>query len=117
MVVDRASATWRHDVVANLPSILSRGDLMVVNDTRVFPARLVGRRDPSGGGVECFLLSELTNGDWDALVSPGQKLGVGARAIFEDAGRAPDVALQMEVIARGDRGRRVVRFHSTDGRP
>lgn len=87
---------------------------MVVNDTRVFPARLVGRRDPSGGGVECFLLSRLENGDWDALVSPGQKLGVGARAVFDDDARAPGVVLRMEIIARADRGRRVVRFGNRD---
>ena len=110
MIVDRAAGTWRDDVVGRLPSLFASGDLMVVNDTRVFPARLVGRRDPSGGGVECFLLSRLTNGDWDALVSPGQKLGVGARAVFDDDMRAPGVTLGMEVIARGDRGRRVVRF-------
>ncbi|TAK17829.1 MAG: tRNA preQ1(34) S-adenosylmethionine ribosyltransferase-isomerase QueA, partial [Acidobacteria bacterium] len=114
MIVDRAVGTWRDDVIGSLPSILSPGDLMVVNDTRVFPARLVGRRDPSGGGVECFLLSRLGNGDWDALVSPGQKLGVGARAVFDDETRAPGVTLRMEVIARGDRGRRIVRFGGGD---
>ena len=110
MLVDRAAGTWREDVIASLPSVFSAGDLMVVNDTRVFPARLVGRRDPSGGAVECFLLSRLENGDWDALVSPGKHLGVGARAVFDDEARAPGVSLHMEVIARGDRGRRTVRF-------
>jgi len=113
MIVDRAAGNWREDVVASLPSVFSSGDLMVVNDTRVFPARLVGRRDPSGGAVECFLLTRLPNGDWDALVSPGQKLGVGARAIFDDDARAPGVSLRMEVIARGERGRRIVRFSKT----
>jgi S-adenosylmethionine:tRNA ribosyltransferase-isomerase len=112
MIVDRAAGTWRDEMISALPSLFVRGDLMVVNDTRVFPARLVGRRDPSGGGVECFLLSRLENGDWDALVSPGKHLGVGARAIFDDGGRAPGVSLRMEVISRGDRGRRVVRFES-----
>lgn len=110
MIVDRAAGTWRDDVIGSLPSLFDRGDLIVVNDTRVFPARLVGRRDPSGGGVECFLLSQLGNGDWDALVSPGQKLGVGALAVFDDELRAPGVVLRMEVISRGERGRRVVRF-------
>jgi len=110
MIVDRAAGTWRDEMISSLPSILAGGDLMVVNDTRVFPARLVGRRDPSGGGVECFLLSRLESGDWDALVSPGQKLGVGARAVFDDEARAPGVVLHMEIISRGDRGRRTVRF-------
>lgn len=110
MIVDRAAGTWRDDTVSRLPALFARGDLMVVNDTRVFPARLVGRRDPSGGAAECFLLSPLDNGDWDALVSPGQKLGIGAHAIFDDHRRAPDVVLRMEVIARSERGRRVVRL-------
>jgi S-adenosylmethionine:tRNA ribosyltransferase-isomerase len=113
MIVDRAAGNWRDAMIADLPSILSPGDLMVVNDTRVFPARLVGRRDPSGGGVECFLLSRLENGDWDALVSPGKHLGVGARAIFDDEDRAPGLQLRLEVVARGDRGRRTVRFSET----
>ncbi|MBP8274102.1 MAG: S-adenosylmethionine:tRNA ribosyltransferase-isomerase, partial [Acidobacteria bacterium] len=57
MVVDRARGTWTDATIADLPSVLAPGDLMVVNDTRVFPARLLGRRDPSGGAVECFLLT------------------------------------------------------------
>jgi S-adenosylmethionine:tRNA ribosyltransferase-isomerase len=114
MIVDRAAGNWREDVIGRLPAVFSSGDLLIVNDTRVFPARLTGRRDPSGGAVECFLLARLANGDWDALVSPGQKLGVGARAIFDDDARAPGVTLRMEVISRGERGRRVVRF-STEG--
>jgi S-adenosylmethionine:tRNA ribosyltransferase-isomerase len=113
MVVDRAAGTWRDDVIANLPSVCAPGDLLVVNDTRVFPARLAGRRDPSGGNVECFLLSRLDNGDWDALVSPGKHLGVGARAVFDDEARAPGVSVRMDVISRGERGRRVVRFAKT----
>ena len=51
-----APASWREASIADLPSLLSPGDLVVANDTRVFPARLLGRRDPSGGAVECLLL-------------------------------------------------------------
>src|SRR5262245_23953089 len=103
MIVDRAAGNWRDEMISALPSVLKAGDLMIVNDTRVFPARLTGRRDPSGGGVECFLLTRLPNGDWDALVSPGQKLGVGARAVFDDDVRAPGVRLRMEITGRGER--------------
>lgn len=110
MIVDRAAGTWRDGRIGDLSTLLAPGDLMIVNDTRVFPARLVGRRDPTGGGVECFLLSRLDNGDWEALVSPAQRLGVGARALFDDEARAPGVVLRMAVISRGERGRRVVRF-------
>ena len=114
MVVDRARGTWTDALFADLPSLLAPGDLMVVNDTRVFPARLLGRRDPSGGGVECFLLARLSDTDWDALVSPGEKLQIGARIVFDGPDRAPGVVLGGEIIARGARGRRTVRF-AADG--
>ena len=56
LVVDRAAGSWRELPFSGLPSLFDPGDLLVVNDTRVFPARLIGRRDPSGGAVECLLL-------------------------------------------------------------
>jgi S-adenosylmethionine:tRNA ribosyltransferase-isomerase len=110
MVVDRARGTWTDASIADLPSLLSPGDLMVVNDTRVFPARLLGRRDPSGGAVECFLLTRATANAWEALVSPGQRLPPGARILFDAPERAPGVILRGEIRERGDRGRRVVAF-------
>jgi S-adenosylmethionine:tRNA ribosyltransferase-isomerase len=110
MVVDRAHGTFTDAVFADLPSLCAPGDLLVVNDTRVFPARLLGRRDPSGGGVECFLLARLSDTEWDALVSPGDKLQPGARVIFDAPERAPGVRLRGEIVARGERGRRTVAF-------
>ncbi len=56
LVLDRARTALRHAAIADLPSVLAPGDLLVVNNTRVFAARLLGRRVPSGGAVECFLL-------------------------------------------------------------
>jgi S-adenosylmethionine:tRNA ribosyltransferase-isomerase len=83
---------------------------MVANDTRVFPARLIGRRDPSGGAAQCLLLDRLGPGEWDALVHPGQKLKPGAKLIFEDPARAPGVTLRAEVLERRFFGRRRVRL-------
>jgi S-adenosylmethionine:tRNA ribosyltransferase-isomerase len=111
MVVDRARGTWTDAMIADLPAFLSPGDLVVVNDTRVFPARLLGRRDPSGGGLECFLLTRVADAEWAALVSPGEKLQPGARMVFESADRDPGVRLQGEIVSRGERGRRVLRFN------
>jgi S-adenosylmethionine:tRNA ribosyltransferase-isomerase len=97
------------------------GDLLVLNDTRVFPARLLGRRTPSGGAVECLLLRRLTPSpeprapspeEWDALVHPGQKLKPGARVVFEREGHR----LYGEVLARHFHGRRTVRLWTDDGR-
>src|SRR6187549_3581664 len=80
--LDRATGALAHRRFADLPEILSPGDLLVVNDTRVFPARLLGRRVPSGGAVECLLLRAHGDGTWEALVHPGQKLRPGERICF-----------------------------------
>ncbi len=119
MVVDRARGTWRDATIPELPSLLAPGDLLVVNDTRVFPARLLGRREPTGGGAECFLLSREAGAEpdrWAALVSPGAKLRVGATIVFEDPDRAPGVILRGAIVDHGARGRRVVAF-TAEGAP
>ena len=96
-----------HTAFASLAEYLVPGDLLVVNNTRVFPARLLGRRVPSGGGVECLLLRELpTSNRWDALVHPGQKLKTGARMVFERAG----ITVHGEVLAMHFQGRRTIRL-------
>ena len=83
---------------------------MVVNDTKVFPARLLGTRDPSGGAVECLLLARLEDDLWDALVHPGQKLQPGTRMIF----RGSSHTLHGEVLDRHFHGRRTIRLWSDD---
>jgi S-adenosylmethionine:tRNA ribosyltransferase-isomerase len=112
LVVDRTSATFREHRFDELPSLLSPGDLLVANDTRVFPARLIGRRDPSGGAAECMLLRRVGPAEWEALVHPGQKLKTGARLMFEDPSRAPGVRLRAEVLERRFFGRRLVRLEA-----
>ena len=88
----------------------------VLNNTRVFPARLLGRRVPSGGAVECLLIRKLPpsgSGDfqlWEALMHPGQKLNIGARIVFERA----DTRLHAEVLARHFHGRRTIRLWSDE---
>ena len=91
LVFDRASgAIAAHTLVRALPDFLRPGDLLVVNDTKVFPARLLGRRDPSGGVVECLLVRRLEDDRWEALMHPGQKLHPGARGRLRRArARAP----------------------------
>jgi S-adenosylmethionine:tRNA ribosyltransferase-isomerase len=108
LVVDRGAGTWQEHTIRELPRLLRRGDLLVANDTRVFPARLLGRRDPSGGSAECLLLERLGDTDWIALVHPGQKLKPGARMIFDDPGRAPGLAIHGEIRERMFFGRRRV---------
>jgi S-adenosylmethionine:tRNA ribosyltransferase-isomerase len=99
---------------ADLPHLLTRGDLLVVNDTRVFPARLIGRRLPGGGAAECFLVRPGDEpGTWSALVHPGQRLKPGSRMVFERDGHC----LEAEVISRHFHGRRLVRLHTPSGEP
>ncbi len=132
LYLDRASGSIVHSQIAAIAGFLRQGDLVVVNNTRVFPARLVGRRVPSGGGVEFLLIRSLgpdrSEGQpaanasagptsdarllpqvWEALVHPGQKLKPGARVQFDGVH-----TLHGEILNRGSFGRRVVRL-STDG--
>ena len=110
LVVRRGDRSWREHPFSDLPALLDPGDVLVANDTRVFPARLIGRRDPSGGAVECFLLERESEAEWLCLVHPGQKLKPGARIVFEDPERAPGVRIHGEIVNRRFFGRRLVRF-------
>jgi S-adenosylmethionine:tRNA ribosyltransferase-isomerase len=104
LVLDRARQSWRDRQFSDLPDELSEGDLLVVNNTRVFPARLAGRREPSGGQVELLLIEERGPLVWDALARPARRLARGQLISFGD-GR-----LRAEVIDERDDGRRTVRF-------
>jgi S-adenosylmethionine:tRNA ribosyltransferase-isomerase len=106
LVLDRSAEGPAHRTVADLPALLRPGDLLVVNDARVFPARLLGRREPSGGKVECLLLERHGDGTWEALVHPGQKLRVGERIVFEGAGGE----VHGEILHRRFFGRRLLRL-------
>ena len=107
MLLTRA-ALPRHTFMSELPGLLQPGDVLVVNNTRVFAARLLGRRVPSGGAVECLLLERHADSVWDALVHPGQKLRAGSQIRFE----GPPGALAAEVLERRFFGRRLIRLRS-----
>jgi S-adenosylmethionine:tRNA ribosyltransferase-isomerase len=114
LVLDRATGARRHTTIADLPSILVPGDVLVVNNTRVIAARLLGHRVPSGGAVECLLLGSPPAGEprlADALVHPGQKLKPGSLVRFE----GPEGVLMGEVIARHFHGRRTIRLWAESG--
>jgi S-adenosylmethionine:tRNA ribosyltransferase-isomerase len=105
LVLDRATAGWRDRHFYDLPSELTERDVLVLNNTRVFPARLVGRREPSGGRVEIFLIGERGGPHvWEALARPARRLSTGQRITFGD-GR-----LRAEVVDEHADGRRSVRF-------
>ena len=113
MHVDRATGAVAHRQFTDLPALLHPGDLLVVNDTRVFPARLIGRRLPGGGAAECFLIRPDGDDQWIALVHPGQRLREGSRMVFERNGRT----LHAEVTGRHFHGRRTVRLWTEEASP
>jgi S-adenosylmethionine:tRNA ribosyltransferase-isomerase len=109
LLVDRgAGAPPDHRTVADLPDLLEPGDLLVLNDTRVIPARLRLRK-PSGGAVEVLLLERRPEGDWEALVRPSRRVAVGAR-LRPEAELTGDVEVEVGEVL-GDDGRRRVAVH------
>jgi len=110
LVLDRATGTIRHSSIEALPEELRAGDLVVVNDTRVFSARMFGVRVPSGGAVECLLLRRLGDDLWQALVHPGQKLKPGTRVRFGTTGPI----LHAEILEQHTFGRRTIRLWRDD---
>ncbi len=134
MVLARGSDGVQHAAIADLPSFLRAGDVLVVNNTRVFAARLLGHRVPTGGAVECLLLSRESGSPgaresheqdgpghpppappgaqiWSALMHPGQKLKPGALVRFE----GPAGVLLAEVLERRFYGRRTIRLNAESG--
>ncbi|NLK19183.1 MAG: tRNA preQ1(34) S-adenosylmethionine ribosyltransferase-isomerase QueA [Synergistaceae bacterium] len=105
LVLSRQGGGITHSVFSSLGEFLKEGDLLVLNDTRVIPARLFGRKVPGGGRAEILLLKALDSGfsKWEALVRPGRKIPPGTRISLEDG---------TEVLAgrRLDEGVRVVSF-------
>jgi S-adenosylmethionine:tRNA ribosyltransferase-isomerase len=106
LVLPREGGSLAHTRFDALPDYLRAGDLLVLNNTRVFPARLIGNRVPSGGAVECLLVRPAEGGRWEALVHPGQKLKPGARVLFARNG----VELHGEILDRHFYGRRTIRL-------
>lgn len=107
MVVERASGAIDHRVFADLSELVPAGDALVLNETRVFPARLVGRR-AGGGAAEVFLLHPAAAGGgdvWHALVRPGARLKPGRRVEIGDD-------LSVEILELLPEGERLVRLHS-----
>jgi S-adenosylmethionine:tRNA ribosyltransferase-isomerase len=111
LVVD-SPTTHAHAIFNQLPDWLLPGDLLVLNNTRVMPARLFGHKG-TGATVEVLLLEERKNGCWLALVKPGKRFKVGSTIIFEPRpGQASDIPLKATVIARDEAtGGRLLQFH------
>jgi S-adenosylmethionine:tRNA ribosyltransferase-isomerase len=115
LLLDRRTGAWRDEVFRHFPEQLRAGDVLVLNDSRVIPARLFGTRtrradeaEPAPGRIEVLLTEQLDAWEWNALVKPGRKLRVGDGIEF--ASGAVGTNLHAEVIATGERGERTLRF-------
>jgi S-adenosylmethionine:tRNA ribosyltransferase-isomerase len=115
MVVSRADGSILHRRFHDLPEFLQGGDVLVFNDSRVFPARLYGRRDGSGGKVELLLLSRTSPGVWRALVRPGRRMRDGAA--FVVGGDEDRDEIRGEILQVQDDGTRLVRLSNEDAVP
>lgn len=105
LTVNRGAETFADDSFSDLPKFLRAGDVVVLNNTKVFPARLFGTSD-TGARVETFLVREVAANTWETLARPARRLKVGKTIVF-------DADLSAEVLDRTAEGRVVVRFASS----
>ncbi len=106
MLLDRETGETQHRHFYELPQFLRPGDCLVLNDSRVLPARLLGHRVPSGGAAEVLLLIDRGEKKWECLVRPGRKLKPGQRLSFGDGS-----LLTATVLEELPGGNRIVEFH------
>lgn len=104
LMVDKNTGETKHEIFRNIVDYLYPGDCLVLNNTKVLPARLLGQKEDTGAAVEILLLKRRDKDVWETLVKPGKKMRPGAKVVFGD-GR-----LRAEVIDVMEEGNRLVRF-------
>lgn len=105
LLVNRQENSWKDERFIDFPNFLRETDILVLNNTRVFPARLLGEKE-TGASVELFLIREIENQVWETLARPARRLRIGTGISFGDG------KLWAEVLEKTDEGRLVVRFES-----
>jgi S-adenosylmethionine:tRNA ribosyltransferase-isomerase len=108
LVIDRRAQAWSDSQFKLFPESLRANDALVLNNTRVFPARLEGERSPSGGAVELLLIREIEPNVWEALARPARRLRQGSRVVFAGS------RLTAEVVELRNNGMRLVKFASSE---
>ena len=111
LVLHRDTGRMEHRIFQDLPDYLVEGDLLVLNDSRVIPARLYGHREDTGGKVELLLLHRLPGGAWRAMGKPGRALRPGVRVLIDGDG---DPGLTVEILEASEEGLRTVRLSSEE---
>ena len=105
LVMDKNTGEIQHHIFKDIIDYLDKGDCLVLNDTKVIPARLLGTKVDTGAAVEILLLKRRENDIWETLVRPGKKLRTGAKVTFGNG------ELTAEIVSVLDDGNRLVQFH------
>lgn len=108
MILDRKSGEIEHKIFKNITGYLKKGDCLVINNTKVLPARLIGIKEETGAKIELLLLKRKENDVWETLVKPGRKAKKGTKLSFGDG------ILKGEIIDEVEEGNRLIQF-SYDG--
>ena len=104
LMLDKTDGRIEHHIFKEIVDYLRPGDCLVLNNTKVLPARLSGRRENTGGAIEVLLLKRKGDDVWETLVKPGRKAKPGTRILFGDG------CLQAEVLDVVEEGNRLIRF-------
>lgn len=104
LVVDKNTGEYKHEIFKNIGAYLKKGDLLVLNNTKVIPARLLGTKSDTGANVEILLLKRINDRDWECLVKPGKKLRVGSECEFGNG------LLKAKIVDVLEDGNRIVHF-------
>lgn len=105
LVLDKKTGETRHHMFREIVDFLSPGDCLVINDTKVIPARLIGEKEGTGAKIEVLLLKRKENDIWETLVKPGRKMKPGAKVVFGER------LLRAEVLDVVEEGNRLVKFY------
>lgn len=98
LILNKTTGELKHEVFSNIINYLNKGDVLVLNDTKVIPARLIGEKEDTGAVIEILLLKDIGNDTWECLGKPGKRLKIGTIIKFGDG------SLKCEVVEKLDEG-------------
>ncbi len=105
LVLDKKTGEIRHHIFREIVDFINPGDCLVINDTKVIPARLIGEKEGTGAKIEILLLKRKENDVWETLVKPGKKMRPGAEVVFGEG------ILRAKVLEVAEEGNRLIKFY------
>ena len=98
LIMNKKTGELKHEVFSNIIDYLNKGDVLVLNNTKVIPARLIGEKEETGAVIEILLLKDIGNDTWECLAKPGKRLKIGTKIKFGDG------SLKCEIVEKLDEG-------------